>query len=289
MAVIIVSHLRPYRILAAGKKIKTLFGFGCKKLRGSYLQFLEGPETDSVLLHKMIKRTCSELLATQFQVVLYDKRGRNRDVMVSCSPFCNQGNGALVGCKLCMTASEALILGEVWDLFDAIPVPCALVSLDWPHPVRWTNRPFASMFGFPQDILSDCGIECLRPGDTDPAPWRNLLRAAAKGSAATAPLAARTGAGAAVAAAAMCLPVVEWRNGAIAYLAIAFADQNGVRSPARSRTKTLASRSPAPPTPTLTCPPTHIHRSPPGPTRPPPTLRPPPPTDRQPSPRARPV
>mmetsp|Transcript_38455 Transcript_38455/g.80637 ORF Transcript_38455/g.80637 Transcript_38455/m.80637 type:complete len:229 (-) Transcript_38455:359-1045(-) len=223
MCRLVVSCDAPYRILAAGSKIKKLMGFTPHQLNGCILQSLEGPDTDTVSLHAGIKAVCNDCVSTPYQFVLYDSKGRSRYMMVSFSRYQNE-SGLLIGCMLTIENSCAVQLGEYAKITSKIRVPWALASMSMPHSISTVNCKFFNQFGWTATDLEGMSLLDLNSPTSEPEPWYALLRMASTGRVGTGEVCIRTQGGIDIFQTVTCIPVVEWPNSRVVYVAFAFGD-----------------------------------------------------------------
>ena len=215
MGRIVVSYDAPYSILAVGSKMRKLLGFDHSQLHGCILQTLEGPDTDTTLLRLAIKSTSNCARAAPCQIILYDSRGRSKNIMVTCSRH-TDASGAVIGCTLYMKESPALTVGETFHL----PLPLVLAFGAWPCAINSISGLFSESFGYSKDDLTGSSLLSLTAMEGEPDSWAPLIRSAASGSIGSGSVCIRLRCGTSVWCSVTCLPVVEWPNSRIAYVAV---------------------------------------------------------------------
>ena len=215
MGRIVVSYDAPYSILAVGSKMRKLLGFDHSQLHGCILQTLEGPDTDTTLLRLAIKSTRVCAKAAPCQIILYDSRGRSKNIMVTCSRH-TDACGAVIGCTLYMKESPALTVGETFHL----PLPLVLAFAAWPYAINSISGLFSESFGYSKQDLTGSSLLSLTAVESEPDVWAPLIRSAASGSIGSGSVCMRLRCGTSVWCSVTCLPVVEWPNSRIAYFAV---------------------------------------------------------------------
>ena len=225
MGRLVVSCDAPHHILAVGTKIKRLMGFTAHQLNGCILQSLEGPDTDTVALHASIKAVCNYCVSAPYQFILYDSKGRSRYMMVSFSRYQNE-SGLLIGCMLTIENSGAVLLGEFANITSKIRLPWALASLPMPNIISTVNCEFCNQFGWVANDLEGMSLLDLKSPTSEPEPWYALLRMASTGRVGTGDVCIRSQSGVDKFQTVTCIPVVEWPNGRVVYVALAFNDKH---------------------------------------------------------------
>ncbi len=232
MSLLVVSCDAPYRILAAGTKIKKLMGFTPRRLVGCILQSLEGPDTDTILLHASIKAVCNDSQSTPYQFILYDSKGRSRYMMVSFSRYQDETD-LLIGCMLTIENSCAVLLGEFANIAFKTRLPWALASISMPHSISTVNYEFSKQFCGGATELEGISLFDLQSPTSEPDPWDALLSMASMGRVGTRDVCIRSQNSEDICQTATCIPVMEWPNGRIAYVAFDTVGQLWRRSSIR--------------------------------------------------------
>ena len=218
MGRIVVSYDAPYSILAVGSKMRKLLGFDHSQLHGCILQTLEGPDTDTTLLRLAIKSTRVCAKAAPCQIILYDSRGRSKNIMVTCSRH-TDACGAVIGCMLDMKESPALTIGEIGSFLEHSS-PFVLAFAAWPYAINSISGLFSESFGYSKQDLIGSSLLSLTAMESEPDSWAPLIRSAASGSIGSGSVCMRLRCGTSVWCSVTCLPVVEWPNSRIAYFAV---------------------------------------------------------------------
>ena len=224
MGRLVISFDAPHRILAVGTKIQKLMGFTPQQLNGCILQSLEGPETDTTLLHAGIKAVCNDYVSPPCQFILYDRKGRNRNMMVSFSRYHNE-SGLLIGCMLTIENSCAVLLGEFAKIASKIRLPWVLASISMPHPISTINQEFSNQFCCDANDIEGMCLSDLKSPTSESEPWDALLHMASMGRVGTRNVFMRLQSGVDTWQTVTCIPVVEWPNSRIVYVAFAFETQ----------------------------------------------------------------
>ena len=218
MSRILLSNNAPYIIMATGTKIKKLFGFHHRQLNGCILQTLEGPDTDTRLLHWAIRSACNHDRPVSCQVILYDSKGRSRKICVTCSRYSDAG-GNTVGCLLAMKDSPAFTLGEIMSLLNPNLI-WALTSASWPFEIYNVSNGLAQRLEFRAAEIRLASMLSIMAPDSEPSCSEPFNTCAHNVCITTGTVFVRHRSGENILCAFTCCPVVEWPNGQITHLAV---------------------------------------------------------------------
>ncbi len=142
-------------------------------------------------------------------------------MMVSFSRYQNE-SGHLIGCMLTIENSCAVLLGEFANITSKIRLPWALASISMPYSISTVNDEFLDQFGWAANDLEGMSLLDLKSPTSEIEPWDALLHMASMGRVGTRDVCVRPQSGADVWQTATCIPVVEWPNSRIVYVAFAF-------------------------------------------------------------------
>ena len=227
---IVVSYDPPHWILATGCSSAGILGYVESHIHSRTLKLFYGPRTNSLRLSAAIKNSALQRSSVSILVDLYESSGHCRNMLVTCSPFCDY-SGAPVGCKLQIEDSEALSLDSALDGHDC---PKALLSADAPqHPIQLLNSKFELAFGHaPMSCIGRSPDSLVGPS-SPPDSLSALAAAAARACrAARGSVWVRTAAGAEVPAAVTCVPVADPLAGRVSHVLALFAPPSAPPPPA---------------------------------------------------------
>ena len=219
MARLLVSA--QYLVLASDASIFTVLGYHPEKIIGQSILALTGPLSDPTMLQSAILN----MQGHKMQVILYDREGMERRLIVSCSPL---GVGSIpLGCLLTMHTSTATTLHAA---FVDCPGARLLISADIPHAVHMVNTEFLRQFDCdrstvlakPQQRFCDTPDSISASFDPDSAQHRiNLLRTALEGRICISDVLIED---------VSCVPVAEALNGRIRHYLFTFDAPNTATS-----------------------------------------------------------
>ena len=110
---LVLSLLKPHKILLASKEMCDLLGYGEAEMRGRSLNMLQGPKTNASALSAAIKNT--GLMSTvQLSTSLYTIDGSERPVFAICVPYLSE-YGELAGCKLQTTPANDISSEDITE------------------------------------------------------------------------------------------------------------------------------------------------------------------------------
>jgi hypothetical protein len=139
---------------------------------------LMGPNSDAIMFKSMMGQTIRTKEATQGQFMIYGLDEEHSPMLVSFSPYFEQG--VLTGCRLDFTPSQVITLQAA---LEETVIPKAIVSSDSPHTVYLISAEFSALFGCrhalilgkPLHLIPNLGM------DRDSEGWASLLHAACSG------------------------------------------------------------------------------------------------------------
>eukprot|EP00291_Cryptomonas_curvata_P027499 CAMPEP_0172211582 /NCGR_PEP_ID=MMETSP1050-20130122/36485_1 /TAXON_ID=233186 /ORGANISM="Cryptomonas curvata, Strain CCAP979/52" /LENGTH=487 /DNA_ID=CAMNT_0012892055 /DNA_START=100 /DNA_END=1559 /DNA_ORIENTATION=+ len=175
-AEIVVSLEAPHLVVRANEEIRGLLDYSEAEILGRSIKILLGPQTDSIVIHSSIK-SASFSKSSIAHVVLYGKIGQCRNVIVSCSPFLDEGGG-LSGCLMLLESSEAI---KITQALENNSFAKALISAEYPHMVQMVNDEFTYLFGFTPSQVMGRSLRTIHGPRTDSEVWRELLQTASIG------------------------------------------------------------------------------------------------------------
>ena len=219
-AEIVVSLEVPHLVIRSNSGIRGLLDYNESEILGRSIKILLGPQTDSIVIHSSIKSS-SFLKSTVAHVVLYGKMGQCRNVIVSCSPFHDEG-GSLTGCLMLLENSEAVTLKQA---LEGSSCAKALISAEYPHMVQMVNDEFTCEFGFTQSQVMGRSLRTIHGPRTDSEVWRTLLQTATTGRISRATMYQCSSSCSESLHRLTCVPVAE-ADGAISNLLIFFESAN---------------------------------------------------------------
>jgi hypothetical protein len=96
---VIISLLKPHKILAVSDGFLNMVGFSSSQVCGRSMNTFFGPETDTTDIIAAIKNT-GHLKTTELSIVLYTSSGRRMDLSAAFSPLGGRSGDCLRGCLL---------------------------------------------------------------------------------------------------------------------------------------------------------------------------------------------
>lgn len=217
---IVISTNAPYNILAVGSNIEKVLGFVPRQLQGCTLQSLEGPETDTVLMHRAIKSAFTSNRPICCQLILYDSKGRSKNVIVTCSKYMHESSTD-GQCLLTIKNSQAFALGEIEPLLSN-HVLWVLTFSEWPFSICTFSSGVSEIFGPDNMELHGSNLASFKAPDCHPSCWLPLTRSAGMGSITAGSASIRLRSGIDQNFSFLGCPVVEWPNSRITHLAVVF-------------------------------------------------------------------
>ena len=103
---LLISVEIPHQILAVENCCHSILGYSPSQLVGSSFQIIQGPASDSLLIHHAITTACQNRSASQFHISLYAADGQCLEVLFNCYPFGSDS------CKVSLARSIAIELAE---------------------------------------------------------------------------------------------------------------------------------------------------------------------------------
>jgi hypothetical protein len=153
---VVVSLVKPHKILTTSTATCDLLGFGAEEMMGRSLNLLHGPKTDVKAVMGAIKNT--GLLSTaNFSTIMYARDGSERSIRALCIPYFGEG-GVLAGCKL-------QLLPEDTGLVD--PALCSEEARMQPAE-RTTRACYRSRYNFRTGLMIQRSL--LHHAKTHPSP-----------------------------------------------------------------------------------------------------------------------
>jgi PAS domain S-box-containing protein len=114
---VVVSLVKPHKILSTSKSMCDVLGFGAEEVMGRSLNLLHGPKTDVRAVMGAIKNT--ETLSTaNFSTIIYTRDGSELSIAASCVPYFGEG-GVLAGCKLQLLPEDYVFMDPALCLEEA--------------------------------------------------------------------------------------------------------------------------------------------------------------------------
>ena len=114
---VVVSLVKPHKILTTSTATCDLLGFGAEEMMGRSLNLLHGPKTDVKAVMGAIKNT--GLLSTaNFSTIMYARDGSERSIRALCIPYFGEG-GVLAGCKLQLLPEDYVFMDPALCLEEA--------------------------------------------------------------------------------------------------------------------------------------------------------------------------
>ena len=219
----LVVSVQSLQVLASDGCIFDMLGYHPHDIVGQNILALIGAGSDP----QMLKTAILEMQDQKLQLVLYDAFGRERLLIVSCSP-CHD-NRSNISCLLNLHPSEAIVLQSAISYHTHA---CAVVSANHPHAIHAANDAFLQRFTCTLSEVLGRPLHLFHRGahfsyiDFDhaarsTAAWSALLLAALDGRIARMTLLEHTVSGG-FADEVTCTPVTEASNGRISHLQIAF-------------------------------------------------------------------
>ncbi len=95
---LVLSLLRPHKILSVSSDLCALFGFTVEELTGRTIKTIQGPTTDSGAITAAIKNT-GVLTSSTLTTDLYTRDGSPLEIIIAASPLLAD-DGSLAGCTL---------------------------------------------------------------------------------------------------------------------------------------------------------------------------------------------
>jgi hypothetical protein len=229
MSRMLVDGSPPHAILATGSKIKKLLGYYPQQLNGCILQTLEGPDTDTVLLHCAIKAAFDFNRPIPCQVVLYDSKGRRRSMIIICSKYFDE-NGRCLGCLITMKDSPAFTIGET-EILLGNQGPWVLTSAFWPFAICKVSKNFTKEFMHGYNALRGSSLLNIISPHSESSCWLPLTTSAGYGRITAGTVVVHTGSGEARLCSFVSFPVVEWDNSLVTYLAVVLEPTTSIIKP----------------------------------------------------------
>ena len=219
MARLLLSCRSIFQVIAADESIFMVLGYHPHQIIGNSIMIFAGPQSDC----RMLQNAILTMQGHKMQLVLYDCAGRERRLIVSCSPL---GVASIsLGCMVTFQSSEAITLQ---DAFTDCPQARILVSADSPYEVHMANDAFlrhscclrsdilGQPLNFPQH-RSSINTSNLK----FKTEFAALIRSALDGRNTT------TNSSGGCLDEVSCAPVVEAQNGCIRHLLFTFSSPRG--------------------------------------------------------------
>lgn len=103
---LVLSLLKPHKILFASAEMCELLGYEEAELKGRSLNMIQGPKTNSSALTAAIKNT-GLLSSGEVTTMFYASDGSERQITAACVPYLSD-SGDLAGCTLQLTSDAVL-------------------------------------------------------------------------------------------------------------------------------------------------------------------------------------
>ncbi len=216
-ALLIISAHCHRHIDLADDGVYHLLGYKSEEIIGRSFRCFCGPSTDETLLSLCLDGACRSS-SSAVQLVLYDKDGGSRHLLVRMAPY--RKSGRISGCTMILSESEAIPLSRaVQEDRDCAQL---LLSADAPFALKNANAMFYSTFGFAATFSVGRPISMLRGQRSSNEEWSRPFLTAANGLVSESIVYARTSTLSDQPFKLRCEPVDFHENGKIALISATF-------------------------------------------------------------------